>query len=80
MLFSVRDQGCGFPEHLRPSLFLPCRSTRQGGAGVGLAISRQIAEHLGAKLELIETSEAGSVLILKLPLDEQSGHEDLKRA
>ncbi len=80
VLFSVRDQGCGFPEHLRPSLFLPCRSTRQGGAGVGLAISRQIAEHLGAKLELIETSEAGSVLILKLPLDEQSGHEDLKRA
>ena len=27
LILRVQDQGPGFPEHLRPGLFLPCRST-----------------------------------------------------
>jgi len=64
----VRDQGPGFPEHLRAELFLPCRSTRQGGSGIGLAISKRLADHLGARLELKESSAAGCLFILDLPL------------
>lgn len=66
--FRVMDEGAGFPEQLRAHLFLPCKSTREGGSGIGLAISKQIADHLGAKLELAESSAQGCVFTLALPV------------
>lgn len=65
--FRVRDEGSGFPEALREHLFLPCKSTREGGSGIGLAICKQIADHLDAKLELAESSPRGCVFLLELP-------------
>jgi signal transduction histidine kinase len=73
--FRVRDKGSGFPAHLREHLFLPCKSTREGGSGIGLAISKQIADHLGAKLELAESSTLGCEFVLELPV---SACEELK--
>ncbi len=64
----VQDQGTGFPVQQRPHLFLPCQSTREGGSGIGLAISKQIADHLGAKLELVEPPEGGCVFVLSVPV------------
>ena len=72
LILRVQDQGPGFPEHLRPGLFLPCRSTREGGSGLGLAISKQLAEHLGATLELRESTSSGCVFALDLPLNRAS--------
>lgn len=66
--FRVRDTGAGFPEHLRPHLFLPCKSTRECGSGIGLAISKQIADYLEAKLELAESTPQGCVWVLDLPV------------
>ena len=60
----VREEGPGFPE-TRP-VFAPCQSTKEGGSGIGLAISKQLANHLGAGLELRESSPQGSVFILTL--------------
>jgi signal transduction histidine kinase len=68
LCFRVGDQGPGFPEHLREHLFLPCKSTREGGSGIGLAICKQIADHLVAKLELAESSPKGCVFALELPV------------
>lgn len=65
--FEIRDQGGGFPPHLRANLFLPCKSTRDGGSGIGLAISKQLADHLGATLELAESTPEGCVFVLSLP-------------
>ena len=66
--FQVRDHGPGFPEHLRQHLFLPCKSTREGGSGIGLAICHQLADHIGASLQLAESSPAGCRFILDLPV------------
>jgi signal transduction histidine kinase len=66
--FRVRDTGAGFPEHLRAHLFLPCKSTRECGSGIGLAISKQIADYLEANLELEESTPQGCVWLLELPL------------
>lgn len=66
LCFRVRDKGPGFPDHLRAHLFLPVKSTREGGSGIGLAISKQIADHLGARLELESSSPEGCVFLLEL--------------
>lgn len=68
LVCEVQDQGPGFPEGLRQRLFLPCRSTRDGGSGIGLAISKKISEHLGATLELSEPPEGGCLFTLGVPL------------
>jgi signal transduction histidine kinase len=68
LCFRVRDTGTGFPGHLRAHLFLPCKSTREGGSGIGLAISKQIADYLEAKLELAESTQQGCVWLLDLPV------------
>jgi signal transduction histidine kinase len=66
--FRECDEGPGFPEHLRPQLFLPCRSTRASGSGIGLAICRRIADHLGATLDLAASNPQGCEFVLELPI------------
>ncbi|MDF7826558.1 sensor histidine kinase [Pontiellaceae bacterium B12227] len=66
--FRVMDGGSGFPEDQREQLFLPGRSSREGGSGIGLAISKQIADYLDARLVLEDSSAAGCVFLLELPM------------
>jgi signal transduction histidine kinase len=66
--FEVEDEGCGVPEAVRRDLFAPRRSTREGGSGIGLAISKQLANHLEAGLELRSSSTRGSIFALMLPI------------
>ncbi len=63
----VRDEGRGFPEELRPLLFKPCLSTKDGGSGLGLALCKQLAGHLDAALELEQSTPHGCVFSLTLP-------------
>jgi signal transduction histidine kinase len=65
ILCEVHDQGGGFPAGHQP--FVPCSSTKDGGSGIGLAISKQLAHHLGARLELRRSTPAGCVFALMLP-------------
>lgn len=64
LLCQVRDQGQGFPAGRQP--FAPCQSLKEGGSGIGLAISKQLANHLGAELELRENSSHGCLFVLRL--------------
>ena len=66
--FRVADEGPGFPEEQREQLFLPGRSAREGGSGIGLAISKQIADYLDARLVLEDSSASGCVFLLELPM------------
>lgn len=62
----VRDEGPGI---LNPSnLFVPFFTTKPGGSGIGLTLSRQIAEAHGGSLNLANrTDRSGSEALLKLP-------------
>lgn len=62
--FSVMDEGPGFPADV--PLFMPCRSIKEEGTGVGLALCKQLANHLDAALELARSSDAGCVFQLTL--------------
>ena len=80
LICEVQDEGIGIAESLRPSLFTPCRSGKLGGHGIGLAICKQLANHLGATLELKRTSSAGSVFALAVPLAQISEHHRVQSA
>ena len=67
LVCEVRDEGPGFPDALANNLFSPCKSTKEGGSGIGLAISKQLANHLGAALELKSHSPTGCVFVLTVP-------------
>jgi signal transduction histidine kinase len=71
----VRDQGVGVPEDERALLFTPfyrasaTQATR--GTGLGLHISKRLAERHAGRLWLEESSTAGSTFALALPLAER---------
>ena len=60
----VADTGAGIPADRRDSIFEAFvqangdRSRRQGGAGLGLAISRQLSEAMGGSLSLLQSGPA----------------------
>ena len=64
----LSDNGPGVPERAIPALFKPfAGSARAGGAGLGLAISRELAQAHGGDLALIRSSPEGTVFELTLP-------------
>ncbi len=71
----VTDHGVGVPDEERGMLFAPFfRSTRTrdtSGTGLGLHISRRIAEQHRGRLWLESSSSAGSVFVLALPLADE---------
>jgi len=62
---AVLDGGPGFPADR--AVFAPSQSAKDGGSGIGLAISKQLANHLGAGLELHSNTPRGCVFVLSLP-------------
>jgi signal transduction histidine kinase len=64
----IRDTGPGVDPEIRDKIFEPGVSSKAGGWGVGLALSRRIVEgvHKG-KIELLETVE-GTTFQIRLPV------------
>jgi signal transduction histidine kinase len=67
VLMEVADEGPGLPPEKQTRLFRPCSSHKKGGSGIGLAISQQLANHLGAELSLKCSSSNGCTFRLVLP-------------
>jgi signal transduction histidine kinase len=67
-LIQVGDNGPGLTERAQERLFQPfAGSSRPGGAGLGLAIARELAQGHGGDLVLAETGAAGTIFELRLP-------------
>lgn len=64
----LADNGPGLSERAQQRLFEPfAGSSRPGGAGLGLAIARELAEKHGGTLTLAETGASGTAFELMLP-------------
>jgi len=63
----VRDSGAGIAPEVREKLFTPFVSTKSGGLGMGLAISRGIVERFGGRLTARNHPHGGAEFCLLLP-------------
>ncbi|ADO43626.1 sensor histidine kinase [Ketogulonicigenium vulgare] len=65
---TVRDTGPGLPAKARQHLFQAFQGgVSKGGAGLGLTISAELIRGHGGRLELLETSDAGTTFRIALP-------------
>ena len=73
---TVADNGAGIPAAAQPHIFerfyradeSRSRATEGGGAGLGLALARWVAEAHDGRLELRRSDASGSVFTITLPL------------
>jgi len=65
---TIKDDGPGIPEMVRPKLFQPFNTGRPGGTGLGLAIARDLVEAHGGRLRLVESGPEGTIFRIDLPL------------
>ena len=64
---TVHDSGPGIPPEIMSRLFDSFFSTKSGGLGLGLSISRNIVEHLGGSLLAENHPDGGAVFRMVLP-------------
>jgi signal transduction histidine kinase len=68
VLIEIADDGHGLPPKASENLFRPFfGSARPGGAGLGLAIARELMRAHGGELSLVSTTGTGTVFRLALP-------------
>jgi PAS domain S-box-containing protein len=67
ILVSFSDTGIGLPPHLAEQIFDPFFTTKPHGTGMGLRISRSIAESHGGRLWAVGSDGLGATFHLSLP-------------
>lgn len=78
LIIRVSDTGCGVPEQYRESIFQPffrvdkSRSRENGGVGLGLSLVWEIVTLHGGEVRVEKSSEKGTTIAVKLPLNAQT--------
>jgi two-component system sensor histidine kinase PilS (NtrC family) len=67
VIFAVTDNGPGLSEEATGHLFVPFATSKRGGTGLGLAVSRAIARKHGGDLILSGTGQGVTRFELHLP-------------
>jgi len=70
LVLSVEDEGPGIDPGQMERLFDPFFTTKEHGTGLGLAVTRQIAEVHHGRLRYERREEGGSRFLLEIPIPE----------
>jgi signal transduction histidine kinase len=65
----IADRGAGIDRADLPRIFDPYFTTKRGGTGLGLPISKNIVEGLGGAISVSSTPGKGTAIRIELPLD-----------
>lgn len=68
----VVDDGPGVAKEIRRSLFEPGITTKPGGWGIGLALSRRVVEDAHRGTLVLEPVDKGACFLMRLPLAESA--------
>lgn len=75
-VISITDRGCGIPEaeipHIFERFYRARGSSRADGTGLGLALAREITDHLGGDIRVQSHPGTGSTFSVALPLTSDS--------
>ncbi|WP_281301645.1 MULTISPECIES: XrtA/PEP-CTERM system histidine kinase PrsK [unclassified Iodidimonas] len=68
IIIDITDHGAGMsPEFIRDTLFVPFRSTKRSGFGVGAFQCREFAREQGGDLDVISSPGSGTTMRLSFP-------------
>ncbi len=67
-IISIKDNGSGISEEMKPMIFTPNFSTKSEGMGLGLAIVKGIIENSGGHIWFESELEEGTTFFIELPL------------
>ena len=65
---AVKDNGGGIPENMQEKIFTPNFTTKSSGTGLGLAMSKSIAEQAHGDIWFESVTGEGTTFFVKLPL------------
>ena len=65
----VADDGPGFPDDQR-DIFASFNTSKPGGLGIGLAISRTLIETMGGEIWVEETGPSGTIICFSIPQED----------
>ncbi len=65
----IRDDGPGLPREVLDRVFDPYYTTKPGGTGLGLSVTRGIIEEHGGNIEITSMTGQGCQVLISLPLD-----------
>jgi two-component system sensor kinase FixL len=67
----VQDTGPGIPGEIAEQLFKPFITTKAGGMGIGLSISKRIVEAHGGEMTVTRNAAGGATFRFTLPIDKE---------
>jgi signal transduction histidine kinase len=79
-LFEVIDEGRGIDKHQRERIYDMFHSERTHGAGIGLALVRQIIDAHGGHIDIISEQHQGATFVVSVPALEPKQLSDPHRA
>jgi signal transduction histidine kinase len=65
---TVRDQGVGIPDEIRPRIFDLYFTTKKEGSGIGLAMTYRIVQLHHGQIDVESKPGSGTTFVLRLPL------------
>lgn len=84
LTFKVKDTGVGMDKDFIPKLFEvfaqedSTSTTRFGGSGLGLALTRRLVQLMGGTISVESTKNVGSVFTVAVPMKLASGESEIR--